>query len=92
MGKTEIARRLAKLCDAPFVKVEATKYTEVGFHGKDVDEMVRDLVEAAIKLLKNRRREQMRQRALPLVEQRVLELMLPDGVCDTTIPCFPVQL
>jgi ATP-dependent HslUV protease ATP-binding subunit HslU len=76
VGKTEIARRLAKLCDAPFVKVEATKYTEVGFHGKDVDEMIKDLVDASIKLLKARRRQEVRKQVEPEVEKRLIELLI----------------
>lgn len=60
VGKTEIARRLAKLVDAPFVKVEATKFTEVGYVGRDVDSMIRDLVEASIRLVKAKRTEEVR--------------------------------
>jgi ATP-dependent HslUV protease ATP-binding subunit HslU len=56
-GKTEIARRIAKLSQAPFIKVEATKYTEVGFHGKDVDHIIKDLVETSIAMTKKRIRE-----------------------------------
>lgn len=59
-GKTEIARRLAKLADAPFVKVEATKYTEVGFHGRDVDQIIRDLLDNAMVMVKQRMRTQLR--------------------------------
>merc|ERR1719399_2073932 len=58
-GKTEIARRLAKLVDSPFIKVEATKYTEVGFHGRDVDQIIRDLVEVALRQQRQRVRKQM---------------------------------
>src|SRR5215216_3900747 len=63
VGKTEISRRLAKLVNAPFVKVEATKYTEVGYYGRDVESMVRDLVEAAIVLVRGRERERVAEQA-----------------------------
>ena len=76
-GKTEIARRLAKLADAPFVKVEATKFTEVGYVGRDVDSMVRDLVEVSIKLVREEAMAHVRIRAHDLAEERVLDLLLP---------------
>jgi ATP-dependent HslUV protease ATP-binding subunit HslU len=75
VGKTEIARRLAKLVDAPFVKVEATKFTEVGYVGRDVDAIVRDLVEAAIRMVKDQHGERVRLRAQVLAEDRILELL-----------------
>mgnify|MGYP000388640939 FL=1 len=78
VGKTEIARRLAKLVNAPFVKVEATKFTEVGYVGRDVDSMVRDLVENAISLVKNEYMEKMKERAKALVEDRILEILIPE--------------
>jgi ATP-dependent HslUV protease ATP-binding subunit HslU len=77
VGKTEIARRLAKLVGAPFVKVEATKYTEVGYYGRDVESLVRDLVEAAIALVKASEREKVIEPAKERVEQRLLDLLLP---------------
>jgi ATP-dependent HslUV protease ATP-binding subunit HslU len=77
VGKTEIARRLAKLVGAPFVKVEATKYTEVGYYGRDVESLVRDLVEAAVVLVKARERERVAEQARARVEQRLLDLLLP---------------
>lgn len=77
VGKTEIARRLAKLVDAPFVKVEATKYTEVGYVGRDVESMVRDLVDAAIRISVNRRMEDVRTVAEIAAEQALVELLLP---------------
>jgi ATP-dependent HslUV protease ATP-binding subunit HslU len=77
VGKTEIARRLAKLVGAPFVKVEATKYTEVGYYGRDVESLVRDLVEAAIQLVRTKERERVVEQANARVEQRLLELLLP---------------
>ena len=77
VGKTEIARRLAKLVGAPFVKVEATKYTEVGYYGRDVESLVRDLVEAAIALVRAGERERVAEQARIRVEQKLLDLLLP---------------
>jgi ATP-dependent HslUV protease ATP-binding subunit HslU len=75
VGKTEIARRLAKLAGAPFVKVEASKFTEVGYVGRDVDSMIRDLVEAAVKLVKEEEMEKLRERAREAAEERVLDAL-----------------
>ena len=75
VGKTEIARRLAKLVDAPFVKVEATKFTEVGYVGRDVESIIRDLVEASIRLVKGQHAERVRIRAQANVEDRLVELL-----------------
>lgn len=77
VGKTEIARRLAKLVDAPFIKVEATKYTEVGYVGRDVESMVRDLVDAAIRICMNRKMEEVRMVAEAAAEQTLADLLLP---------------
>jgi len=77
VGKTEIARRLAKLAGAPFVKVEATKFTEVGYVGRDVESMVRDLVETAIRMVKAEKMEEVRDRAEKLAEERLLDLLVP---------------
>ncbi len=77
VGKTEIARRLAKLTGAPFIKVEATKYTEVGYYGRDVESMVRDLVENAIGLVRAQEREAVKEEASRRTEQRLLELLVP---------------
>ncbi|WP_028455626.1 ATP-dependent protease ATPase subunit HslU [Chitinilyticum litopenaei] len=77
VGKTEIARRLAKLADAPFIKVEATKFTEVGYVGKDVDSIIRDLMEIAMKQVRDRLMKQNRIRAEELAEERVLDVLLP---------------
>ena len=77
VGKTEIARRLAKLVGAPFVKVEATKYTEVGYYGRDVESLVRDLVEASITLVKAREKEKGATTARDRAESRLLDLLLP---------------
>jgi ATP-dependent HslUV protease ATP-binding subunit HslU len=76
-GKTEIARRLAKLADAPFVKVEATKFTEVGYVGRDVDSMVRDLVEVAVKMCKEEALQLVNVKAQLIAEERVLDLLMP---------------
>ncbi|MBV8311627.1 MAG: ATP-dependent protease ATPase subunit HslU, partial [Planctomycetaceae bacterium] len=77
VGKTEIARRLAILVGAPFVKTEATKYTEVGYYGRDVESLIRDLVEAAILLVRTAERETVEEQARLRVEQRLLDLLLP---------------
>jgi ATP-dependent HslUV protease ATP-binding subunit HslU len=75
VGKTEIARRVAKIVDAPFVKVEATRFTEVGYVGRDVESIVRDLVEVAIDMLYNRRREQVKDQADQAARQRLVDLL-----------------
>ena len=77
VGKTEIARRLAKLVGAPFIKVEATKYTEVGYYGRDVESIIRDLVEAAIALVRTQEREKVVAEAKEKTEARLLDLLLP---------------
>ena len=77
VGKTEIARRLAKLMDAPFVKVEATKFTEVGYVGRDVDSMVRDLVEASLRVTKKAKLEEKYDIADKIVEEKIIEAIIP---------------
>ena len=77
VGKTEIARRLAKLANAPFIKVEATKFTEVGYVGKEVEQIIRDLTDAAIKLTREQQMQQVRHRAEEAAEERVLDALLP---------------
>jgi ATP-dependent HslUV protease ATP-binding subunit HslU len=77
VGKTEIARRLARLADAPFVKVEATKFTEVGYVGRDVDTIVRDLVEVAVKQTRETEARKVRDRATDAAEERLLDILLP---------------
>ena len=77
VGKTEIARRLARLAQSPFVKVEASKFTEVGYVGRDVESMVRDLVEIAVKMVREEREAEVRDRARQSAEERVLDLLLP---------------
>lgn len=79
VGKTEIARRLAKLADAPFIKVEATKFTEVGYVGRDVDSIVRDLAEIAIKQTREAEMKKVRTKAEDRAEDRILDLLLPTG-------------
>ena len=77
VGKTEIARRLARLANAPFIKVEATKFTEVGYVGRDVETIIRDLTEVAVTMLREAQMEQVRARADDLAEERVLDALLP---------------
>ncbi|MFN0039609.1 MAG: ATP-dependent protease ATPase subunit HslU [Burkholderiales bacterium] len=77
VGKTEIARRLARLAEAPFIKVEATKFTEVGYVGKDVDTIIRDLVETAIKQTREQETRKVRHRAEDMAEERILDALLP---------------
>lgn len=77
VGKTEIARRLAKLANAPFIKVEATKFTEVGYVGKEVDSIIRDLTDAAVKMVRVRAIEKNRYRAEELAEERILDVLIP---------------
>src|SRR5205823_85933 len=76
-GKTEIARRLARLADAPSIKVEATKFTEVGYVGRDVDTIIRDLVDAAIKDTREAETRKVRDRAADAAEERILDVLLP---------------
>jgi len=77
VGKTEIARRLAKLASAPFIKIEATKFTEVGYVGRDVETIIRDLVDVAIKMLREQEMQKVRSRAYDAAEDRVLDALLP---------------
>src|SRR6187397_2545152 len=79
VGKTELARRLAKLANSPFLKVEASKFTEVGYVGRDVESMIRDLVEIAIKMVRDERQEEVREKARRAAEERLLDLLLPPG-------------
>ncbi len=87
-GKTEISRRLAKLADAPFVKVEATKFTEVGYVGRDVEQIARDLAEEAIRLEKERRREAVREAAEKAAMDRLLKALVGDGASEATRESF----
>ncbi|NCQ18486.1 MAG: HslU--HslV peptidase ATPase subunit [Ignavibacteria bacterium CG22_combo_CG10-13_8_21_14_all_37_15] len=77
VGKTEIARRLAKLSDAPFIKVEATKYTEVGYVGRDVESMIRDLTDVAVNMIKAEKTEEVKTKAEELAYERILDLLIP---------------
>ncbi|MBF0586966.1 ATP-dependent protease ATPase subunit HslU [Prosthecochloris sp. N3] len=77
VGKTEIARRLARLADAPFVKVEASKFTEVGYVGRDVESMIRDLADQAVNMVRNEKSEEVREKAAALAEERLLDILLP---------------
>ncbi|XUU61857.1 ATP-dependent protease ATPase subunit HslU [Erythrobacter sp. HA6-11] len=87
-GKTEISRRLAKLAEAPFVKVEATKFTEVGYVGRDVEQIARDLVEEAIRLEKERRREAVREAASEAAMDRLLNALVGDNASEATREAF----
>src|ERR1041385_6135739 len=79
VGKTEIARRLARLAQAPFLKVEATKFTEVGYVGRDVDQIMRDLVESAVTMVRDKRRAGVRARAEAAAEERLLDALTGPG-------------
>src|ERR1700704_944072 len=79
VGKTEIARRLARLAAAPFVKVEASKFTEVGYVGRDVDSMIRDLMEQGVQLVREEQQRAVQGRAQEMVEDRLLDLLLPQS-------------
>jgi ATP-dependent HslUV protease ATP-binding subunit HslU len=87
VGKTEIARRLANLTDSPFFKVEASKFTEVGYVGRDVESMIRDLLELTVNKLKVREQENVKEKAAVIAEERVLDLLLPKaGTGPETAP------
>lgn len=92
VGKTEISRRLAKLAKAPFIKIEATKFTEVGYVGRDVEQIVRDLVEASIALLKESRREAVRAQAEVAAEDRILDALVGENASETTRSKFRDKL
>lgn len=92
VGKTEISRRLAKLAQAPFIKVEATKFTEVGYVGRDVEQIVRDLVEAAIGMVRDTKREEVKASAHAAAENRVLEALVGAGASEGTRDSFRKKL
>lgn len=92
VGKTEIARRLAKLADAPFIKVEATKFTEVGYVGRDVEQIVRDLVESAVHMVREKHKTQVRAKAELAAEDRVLDALVGDNASDATRQKFRKML
>src|SRR6195256_303256 len=77
VGKTELARRLAKLANSPFLKVEASKFTEVGYVGRDVESMIRDLVEISIDMVRNERLAEVEEKAEANAEERILDLLMP---------------
>lgn len=85
VGKTEIARRLARLANAPFIKVEATKFTEVGYVGKEVESIIRDLTDVAIKMMREQEVERVRYRAEEAAEERVLDILLPSPKQETNV-------
>ncbi len=92
VGKTEIARRLARLANAPFIKVEATKFTEVGYVGRDVDQIVRDLVEAALLMIKDKNRAGVRAKAEAAAEERVLDALVGETAAQATRDSFRKKL
>ncbi len=89
VGKTEIARRLAKLTNSPFLKVEASKFTEVGYVGRDVESMIRDLVEIAIEMVREERLEEVEDRAEMNAEERLLDILLPPAPAAPSAPAAP---
>ena len=92
VGKTEIARRLAKLAQAPFLKVEATKFTEVGYVGRDVEQIVRDLVEIALNMTRDRLRKDVRARAELAAEERLVDALVGEGAREDTRVAFRRRL
>jgi ATP-dependent HslUV protease ATP-binding subunit HslU len=92
VGKTEISRRLAKLARAPFIKVEATKYTEVGYVGRDVEQIIRDLVDAALIMVREHMRDEVRAKAHAAAEERVIAALAGDGARDQTRDMFRRKL
>jgi len=92
VGKTEIARRLAKLADAPFIKIEATKFTEVGYVGRDVEQIVRDLVESAVHMVREKHKTQVHAKAELAAEDRVLDALVGDNASDATRQKFRKML
>jgi len=92
VGKTEIARRLAKMAGAPFLKVEATKFTEVGYVGRDVEQIIRDLVEASIGMVRERRRREVHARAEAAAEERMLDALVGQGAQSATRESFRKKL
>jgi len=92
VGKTEIARRLAKLANAPFIKVEATKFTEVGYVGRDVDSIIRDLIEVAIKDIKNEMKKDVLEKAQKRAKKRILKVLVGDNAMDETKEKFSQML
>jgi ATP-dependent HslUV protease ATP-binding subunit HslU len=85
VGKTEVARRLSLIMSAPFVKTEATKFTEIGYVGRDVESMVRSLMDVAVKMVQSRKIEEVRERALKLAEEKIIDLLVPAGEVGETM-------
>lgn len=92
VGKTEISRRLAKLANAPFIKVEATKYTEIGYVGRDVEQIIRDLVEAGIAMVRQEKRDSVRERARAQAEERILDALVGASASPATRESFRQKL
>ena len=92
VGKTEISRRLSKLAEAPFIKVEATKFTEVGYVGRDVEQIIRDLVEAGIALLRDKRRAEVEGEAHRKAQERVLDALVGSSASHSTRESFRTKL
>ena len=92
VGKTEISRRLAKLAQAPFIKIEATKFTEVGYVGRDVEQIIRDLVEASISLLREEKRAQVQAQAEKSAESRIIDALVGESASDATREKFRKKL
>jgi ATP-dependent HslUV protease ATP-binding subunit HslU len=92
VGKTEVARRLAKLANAPFIKVEATKFTEVGYVGRDVESIIRDLVEVAIKMLKNEKKKEVREKAEANAKKKILKNLVGESATEETKEKFSQML
>ena len=91
VGKTEISRRLSKLAEAPFVKVEATRFTEVGYVGRDVEQIIRDLLEIAIAIEKERMRKEVYAKAQLAAEERVLNTLVGSKASVATLALFPTR-
>ena len=91
VGKTEIARRLARLANAPFIKVEATKFTEVGYVGREVDSIIKDLVDIAVKMTREQQVEKVRHRAMDAAEERILDELLPRPRSTDPTPGFGLR-
>ena len=92
VGKTEIARRLAKMVKAPFIKVEASKFTEIGYVGRDVDSMIRDLLETSIRMVKQEKLEEVEDKAKAMAEERIVDYILPLPQKKKRIPNNPLEL
>ena len=90
-GKTEISRRLARLANAPFLKIEATKFTEVGYVGRDVEQIIRDLVEIGIGIVKDSKRKEVKAKAEHAAEERVLDALVGPSASPNTRDSFPPQ-